>query len=145
MKFYKKSKLLIFFVLALVVFSCSSEKEILKPVLNVSITSFKPSKNQVEIDWVLEKSDDIIIRDLLIIKKTVDHSGKENFSTIANLPQNQTSFTDKDIPHYNYISYKVMVLYFLESNLKPGMYPDIQVKETEFEFSLVQLDRPPSS
>ncbi|GFD76756.1 hypothetical protein KUL113_61760 [Tenacibaculum sp. KUL113] len=133
MKFYKKSKLLILFIHVLVVSSCSTEKEIPEPVLNVSITNFNPSKNQVSIDWILEKSDDIIIRDLLIIKKAVDHSGKENFSTIANLPQNQTSFTDIDIPHYNNISYKIRVNYFLESTFKEGIHPDIQVKETEFE------------
>lgn len=133
MKFYRKNKVLLLFVFVLVVSGCSSEKEIPEPVLNIAITSFKPSKEQVKIDWVLEKSDDVLIRDLLIIRTTVDHSGSQKFNIIANLPQNQTSFTDKEIPYYNNIRYKIRVKYFSENTFKDGEPTEILEKETEYE------------
>ncbi|KAB1071348.1 hypothetical protein F6U93_01075 [Tamlana haliotis] len=129
MRFYK-----IFVLITLLILnSCDTDDGMTDPVLNLLITDLVPSNNEVKIDWSLEKSNNVIIQDLLIIREVIDQDGRFTSNTIANIPTNINTYIDRNIPYQSSISYKVKAIYFIDKDLKEGEFYDILDVESQIE------------
>lgn len=134
MKFYKKENLIVVLLALFLFISCTSEEEPIKEtVFTIEIDNFITSYNEVEIDWSLEKSSDVFIQKIYIIRTTTDETGFVDSKIIATLPANQSSYIDTSIPYYAEISYKVTALYvvteeFIEDEFYDYVSLDSEVK-----------------
>ncbi len=133
MIFYKEIRIILLIFIGFFFSSCSSENDVIEPFLNITIKNFETSYNEVKFDWEIENSSNIIIRDLIIIKKTQNQDGLETSNIIANLPTNQTSFIDNDIPYFSNISYFIKMSYYEDKILKENEFKEIVFVESEIE------------
>ena len=113
MEFYKKI-LLLLVISMFTIFGCSKDED--EGILSLNVTQFKPSKNEVLLEWKLNLPEGIIMQDLKILRKekNTEESGN-NISeavVIANLPTTETTYKDLDIP------YKLEVTYFVRINYR---------------------------
>jgi hypothetical protein len=104
-----------------------------KPVINLIITNFEPTEDKIKIDWSLERTNNVIIRNLFIIREVIDEEGRMISTLIANIPSNNTTFTDDDIPYLSSISYKIKADYFIDEELQEGEFYEYFELESQTE------------
>ncbi|MCR8667669.1 hypothetical protein NO995_08245 [Aestuariibaculum sp. M13] len=144
MKFYKTNilRFLVFLLLA----SCSSpDNKAFQDSIAIEITSFTTSKNKVDISWSIERFNSAIISSLSIYRYSTD-SDADNSNRgqlIANLPSNETSFTDNDVPYLENLHYVIKINYFIE-NESGNEYFNVESDEAVFERNIVKLERVPN-
>ncbi|WP_155960751.1 hypothetical protein [Flavobacterium daejeonense] len=79
----------------------------------IVITGFTGSEDQVIINWKLTKKPEIIVKDLMVFRLTkFDNETLYQEKLIANLPSNETSFVDDELPYYPEVIYKIVISYF---------------------------------
>ncbi|RED26176.1 hypothetical protein BD847_0088 [Flavobacterium cutihirudinis] len=141
MEYFKKYAA--FIILSLIVFGCSADEEPQKP-LELTITNFKTSYNEVKIDWELQRPDGVIIDDLTIYR--IEKNGESDFyqeKMIANLPSNETSFVDTDVPYKEEVSYSVRILYRDEREKVPTYGNEMKSETKKFIRDIIKFDRVP--
>ena len=110
MAYYKKVYLLILSVIILS--GCSPENG--EENLSLAITDFQPSYSQVLLKWELNRPNNIIVQDLQIYrieKNTNDSNPYVQPVLIANLPSNETTYTDVNVPYKSEVTYTVHIRY----------------------------------
>lgn len=117
MAYYKNIFTLL--ALVLVIFGCSSDDE--SGPLQLVVTDFQTSNDAVKLTWKLNRPNTIIVQDLKIYRMATNMAGEFlQFEQIANLPSNETTFTDHEVPFKSQVSYKVYITYFDQSDNNPG-------------------------
>ncbi|TDS14223.1 hypothetical protein DFQ03_2300 [Maribacter caenipelagi] len=113
MKFYKAPCLVaVFLILA----GCSSKDDSDFTAPELTVTTFSPSKEAIEITWELSKGADVIIEDLLVFRETkTDDSERTYFELIESLPSSAKSYIDTDVPYVSKISYIIKANYRLDT------------------------------
>ncbi|MCF6133168.1 hypothetical protein [Flavobacterium wongokense] len=119
MDYFKKTYLLlVLFLISLV--GCSSDEG--SSNLSLVVTDFQPSYNQVALKWKLERPGGITIESLHVYRTaTNDSGGFLNWELIANLPSNETTFTDMDVPYNLQVTYYVRIYYTRNNDLQHEM------------------------
>ncbi|MET3028467.1 hypothetical protein ABXT06_17430 [Flavobacterium sp. UW10123] len=140
---YKKGQL-IYILIAFIFFGCSNDNEVDNSQPAISITNFVASYNQVKIDWTLQRPEGIIIDNLTISR--IEKNGESDLyqeKLIANLPSNETSFIDTDVPYKDEVSYSVRIMY-RDERVTPVTYDnEIKSEPKKFIRDIVKFDRVP--
>jgi hypothetical protein len=132
MKVYRKANLILLLLTLFLFVSCNSDEEsIVEAVFTIEIVNFKPSYNEVQIDWSFEKSDDIFIQKTYIIRTTTDQNGIVDTKIIATLPANQFTYIDTAVPYFAEISYMVTPLYVITEEFNEDEFYDYISLESE--------------
>lgn len=111
MVYYKNYSKLLIALLAFMFLSCSSDDS--EDPLSISVTHFETSYSAVKLDWKINRPSDALIQDLQIYR-TVRNPGETSSSNpemIANLPSNETTYTDHDVPYYSEVTYTIILHY----------------------------------
>ncbi len=125
--------------------SDSNENDVLiENSVSIEIVSFIPSKNEVEISWNLKRYNGVIVTDLFISRfindEDADNTNRQQI--VANLPSNETTFIDKDVPYLENIKYVVKARFQVDG--KDGVeFFDIQSEEVVFERNIIKISRIP--
>lgn len=141
MEYFKKFAA--FIILSLIVIGCSDDEEPQKP-LELTITNFKTSYNEVKIDWKLQRPDGVIIDDLTIYR--IEKNGESDLyqeKQIANLPSNETSFIDTDVPYKEEVSYSVRINYRDEREKVTTYGNEMKSESQKFIRKIVKFDLVP--
>lgn len=110
MEFFKK-QYYIFTLIALILLGCSSDDEQSKE-LEIKVTSFETSYSQVKLNWEIVRPNGIIIDDLLIYRQSKNSAtDSATLELLANLPSNETTFTDTDVPYKAEVTYTIKINY----------------------------------
>ena len=142
MKFYKSTYL--YFLLPFLIFSCGKDDEPANGSVQINITSFEPSYNEVKITWDLKRFNNAVVADLFVFRYSNDDDANIRQEIIANLPSNETSFTDKDVPYLKDVNYIVKANYFIEGLDNNTEYFNVESEEKMFERDIVKISRIPS-
>lgn len=140
MKYYNYFLIVFFSILSQ---ACGSNDDLpaLEDAVSLKITSFETSYNEVKISWDLERfNNQIIIKDLTIIRYTndADADNENRQQIIANLPSNETSFIDTEVPYLEGLTYKIEVNYFIDGFDK-AEYESIESEEKVFERDIIKF------
>ncbi|AWA29984.1 hypothetical protein HYN48_07790 [Flavobacterium magnum] len=110
MRYFKK--FLSFAALVLLLLSCSSDNDGPGNIA-LTITGFEPSYSAVSLQWQLQRPSDLIVTSLRIYRlaQNGDDEDMQVPVQIANLPSNETTYTDNDVPYYKEVTYKVVITY----------------------------------
>lgn len=110
MEFFKK-QYQILTLIAFLLLGCSSDDE-KSYTLEIKVTNFETSYSQVKLNWEIKRPNGIIIEDLLIYRQSKNSaSDSAPLELVANLPSNETTFTDNDVPYKAEISYTIKINY----------------------------------
>lgn len=139
---YTKHKYLLI-VLFAILFSCSKsdDNNTLSPT--VTVTKFEASYNQVKINWELSRPAGIIIQELSIQRQA--KNSETEFTTvekIANLPPNETTFVDNEVPYNSEVSYKIVIIY-TDERISPTKTAFLESEKKFFSRDIVKFDRVP--
>ncbi|MFD2938620.1 hypothetical protein [Flavobacterium notoginsengisoli] len=140
MEYFKKYTT--FILLSLLILGCSADEESHKP-LEITITNFKTSYSEVKLDWELQRPKGVIIDDLIIYR--IEKNGESGFyleKLVANLPSNETSFVDNDVPYKDEVSYSVRISYRDEREKDP-IRKEMKSEEKKFIREIVKFNEPP--
>ncbi|KRB56803.1 hypothetical protein [Flavobacterium sp. Root186] len=140
---YKKGNL-IYILIAFVFFGCSNDNEVDTSQLAISITNFQPSYNEVKIDWELKRPNGVIIDNLLIYR--TEKNGESDLyqeKLIANLPSNETSYIDNDVPYKDEVSYSVRITYRDERGKEVSYNNEMKSEPKKFIREIVKFDLVP--
>jgi len=111
--------------------------------LEINVTNFEPSPNQVVIDWEIIKPNAITIKDVFIYKTSkIDETDVSPEELIATLSPDDTSFTDTDIPYKREISYTIKITYTDESISAITLF-DLESEPKKYIRNIVLFDRVP--
>jgi len=144
--YYFKKCFSVLFLAFLVLQSCTKqeigeEHKVVHP--QIAITGFTTSDNQVVINWKLTKPSEIIIKDLLIYRTTKYDS--ETFyeeKLIANLPSNETSFIDDDLPYFPEMIYVIRINYYDDKEQMYKLYT-LETENKKFVRNIVKFGTVP--
>ncbi|MEL1248502.1 hypothetical protein [Flavobacterium helocola] len=110
MEFFKKQYQILSLV-AFILLGCSSDEE-QSTTLEIKVTNFETSYSQVKLNWELVRPNGIIIEDLLIYRQSKNNATDNvTLELVANLPSNETSFIDNDVPYKTEVSYTIKINY----------------------------------
>lgn len=110
MEFFKK-QYQILTLIALILLGCSSDDE-QSNVLEIKVTNFETSYSQVKLNWEIVRPNGIIIDDLLIYRQSKNSAtDSAPLELLANLPSNETSFIDNDVPYKAEVTYTIKINY----------------------------------
>ncbi|RAK20751.1 hypothetical protein B0I03_107172 [Flavobacterium aquaticum] len=110
MEFFKK-QYQILTVVAFILLGCSSDDE-QNTTLEIKVTNFETSYSQVKLNWELVRPNGIIIDDLLIYRQSKNNAtDSDPLELVANLPSNETTFTDTDVPYKTEVTYTIKINY----------------------------------
>jgi len=145
---YCKLYRLLSLIFLLIITSCDNSKDEDEDNFTVSleIHHFDTSYSLVEIEWKLERSDNVIVQDLLVYRTIVSDNEYTSPKLIANLPSNEISFTDNDVPYESDITYTVKINYRIDKKLSDGEYYETLVLEAKpqlFSRDLVKFNKVP--
>ncbi|RTY89137.1 hypothetical protein [Flavobacterium sp. GT3R68] len=140
MDFCKKQYLLIIF-LALLLLGCSNDDG--SNALEIKVTNFQASYNQVKFNWELTRPNGIIIEDLLVyrISKNSDTDYPVE-QLVTNLPSNATEFIDNNIPYKIDVSYKIRINY-TDQRILPIVNGSLESEPQKFIRDIVMFDMVP--
>lgn len=140
---YFKRIYTVFALLSLVTLGCSSNDEESNEQLEILITNFETSYDQVKIAWELTRPDGIIIDDLLVYRiEKNDESDFYQEIQIANLPSNEKSFIDNDVPYKADVTYIVKINY-RDERKNPVVLGELKSEPKKFNREIVKFDRVP--
>lgn len=125
------------------ILGCSADEEPQIP-LELTITNFETSYNEVKIDWKLQRPDGVIIDNLMIYR--IEKNGESDFyqeKMIANLPSNETSFVDTEVPYKDEVSYSVRILYRDERQKEVSYNIEMKSEQKKFIRKIVKFDLVP--
>ncbi|APA00613.1 MULTISPECIES: hypothetical protein [Flavobacterium] len=128
-----------------IILSCSSnnDDDIDDSPLELTITNFESSNNQVKIEWETIKPKGLIIEDLCIYR--LDKNQETDFVSekrIANLPSNETTFTDYDVPYKKEVSYKIRINY-RDERTTPIQFLNLESEEKKFTRQIISFTNVP--
>ena len=109
MEFFKKQHQILSLV-AFILLGCSSDDE-QSTTLEIKVTNFETSYSQVKLNWELVRPNGIIIEDLLIYRQSKNNATDNVTELVANLPSNETTFIDNDVPYKTEVSYTIKINY----------------------------------
>ncbi len=110
MEFFKKQYQILSLV-AFILLGCSSDDE-QSTTLEIKVTNFETSYSQVKLNWEIVRPNGIIIEDLLIYRQSKNNANDNaTLELVANLPSNETSFIDNDVPYKTEVSYTIKINY----------------------------------
>lgn len=130
----------------LIILGCSSgdnENEDNTKQLELTVTNFQPSYNQVKIDWAITRPSGVIINNLQIYR--IEKNEVSDFYTekqIANLPSNETSFVDEDVPYKKEVSYIIKIGYS-DERIDPKFHGELKSEPKKFTRNIVTFIRVP--
>jgi hypothetical protein len=145
MDYFKKSHI-IHLLIALIILGCSSndDKDNANDLpLEIMVTNFETSYSKVKIEWKLTRPSGVIIEDLQIYR--IDKNQESAFyqeKLIANLPSNETSYVDNDVPYKIEVSYKIKIRYKNE-RVFPTKFADLESEQKTFKRQIVIFNRAP--
>ncbi len=137
------SKYLVIILFLAITLGCSSDEDKNKEPLTITVTNFEPSYGQVKLDWQVSRPNGLIIEDLLVCRSYKNDD--TNYSTetvIANLPSNETTFIDKDVPYTKEVTYFIKINYKDERN-RSLSFGNLTSEPKKFIRELVTFDRVP--
>jgi hypothetical protein len=143
MEYFKNKYNLIISLFAFIILGCSTDEGNDNSPLVISVTNFEPSYDQVKINWEVSRPNGVIIEDLLVCRSY--KNDETNYSTetvIANLPSNETTFTDNDVPYTKEVIYSIKINYKDERN-KTLVINNLTSEPKKFIRELVTFDRVP--
>lgn len=110
MEFFKKQYQILSLV-AFILLGCSSDDE-QSTTLEIKVTNFETSYSQVKLNWEIVRPNGIIIEDLLIYRQSKNNAtDSATLELVANLPSNETSFIDNDVPYKTEVYYTIKINY----------------------------------
>ena len=113
MKFFKKHCPILVLV-TFILLGCSSDDEQSKTV-EIKVKNFETSYSQVKLNWEIVKPNGIIIDDLLIYRQSKNNATDNAIlELVANLPSNETSFIDNNVPYKTEVTYTIKINYIDE-------------------------------
>jgi hypothetical protein len=140
---YYKMKYLIITLFAIITLGCSSNDDANNKPLEINLPNFETSYSKVKIDWEITRPNGVIIQDLLVYRQSKNND--TDFSPevlIANLPSNETSFTDNDVPYQTEVSYKIKINY-TDERTQPIKNLSLESEQKKFIREIVKFDRVP--
>ncbi|MBK0371126.1 hypothetical protein [Flavobacterium agrisoli] len=141
---YFKNKLIISVFLIFTLLGCSTDDQP-KEELEIKVTHFETSYHEVKIEWQLTKPKTIIIDDLELYR--AEKNTESDFYQevkIANLPSNEVSFIDFDVPYKKEVIYTVKINYRDESNGKLNVIRgELKSEPQSFKRDIVIFDQIP--
>lgn len=141
---YSKKIYLTVVLFVLIIFGCTTNNdEKVQEELQISVTNFETSYGQVKINWEIIKPSGIIIQDLLVYRlQKNDESDYSQEQLIANLPSNETTFVDNDVPYKTEVSYKIKINY-TDERTNPIKFLSLESEQKKFSREIVKFDRVP--
>jgi hypothetical protein len=113
MEFFKK-QYQILSIVAFILLGCSIDEE-KNTTLEIKVTNFETSYNQVKLNWEIVRPNGFIIEDLLIYRQSKNNAtDSAMIELIANLPSNETSFIDNNVPYKTEVFYTIKINYIDE-------------------------------
>jgi hypothetical protein len=141
MAYYKKYLLITLF--ATITLGCSTDEDKNNAPLVITVTGFETSYSQVKINWEISRPNGIIIEDLLVYRiEKNDESEFYQEKLIGNLPSNETTFIDNDVPYKVIVSYLIRINYTDERTL-PLKNLSLESEPKKFVREIVTFDRVP--
>lgn len=137
-------KYLLITLFAIITLGCSSnDEENNNNPLEITVVNFDPSYSQVNINWKITRPEGIIIQDVTVyrLSKNYDTDFYQE-KQIANLPSNETSFTDNDVPYQTEVSYKIKINY-TDERTQPIKFLSLESEQKKFIREIVKFDRVP--
>lgn len=142
MEFFKKN-ISILTLFALFLFGCNNDSDQENNTLVINITSFQTSYNQVSIGWNIVRPQGIIIQDLKIYRKSKNNENDNSpEELIANLPSNEITFIDNNVPYKTEVSYKIKIIY-TDERKSPIENFNLESEQKKFIREIVKFDRVP--
>lgn len=143
MEYYKKKYSLIISLFAFIILGCSPDEDKNNEPLLIAVTNFETSYSQVKINWQITRPNDVIIEDLLVyrIEKNNDSDYSQE-TLIANLPSNETTFIDNNVPYKTEVSYIIRINY-TDERIKPIKFLSLDSEQKKFIRELVTFDGVP--
>jgi hypothetical protein len=140
---YYKMKYLIITLFAIIILGCSSNDQENNKPLEITVSSFEPSYSQVNINWKITRPEGIIIQELTVYRQSKnDDTDFFQEKQIANLPSNEISFTDYDVPYQTEVSYKIKINY-TDERTQPIRHLSLESEQKKFIREIVKFDRVP--
>lgn len=143
MEYYKKKYNLIITLFAFVMLGCSTDEDKNNAPLAITVTNFEPSHEQVKINWEISRPNGVIIEDLLVYR--IEKNNESDFyqeKLIANLPSNETTFIDNDVPYKINVSYLIRINYTDERTI-PIKNLSLESEPKKYIREIVTFDRVP--
>jgi len=143
MEYFKKKYNLIISLFAFIILGCSTDEDKNNEPLLIAVTNFETSYSQVKINWQITRPNDVIIEDLLVyrIEKNNDSDYSQE-TLIANLPSNETTFIDNNVPYKKEVSYIIRINY-TDERITPIKFLSLDSEPKKFIRELVTFDRVP--
>nr|WP_315250262.1 hypothetical protein [uncultured Flavobacterium sp.] len=139
---YTKHKYLLI-VLFSILFSCSKSDDSDTSPLTISVSKFEASYNQVKINWELSRPAGVIIQELSIQRQTKNSETEfARVEKIANLPSNETTFVDNEVPYNSEVSYKIVIVY-TDERISPAKPAILESENKIFSRDIVKFDGVP--
>lgn len=143
MEYYKKKYNLIITLFAFITLGCSTDEDKNNAPLAITVTSFEPSYEQVKINWQVTRPDGVIIEDLLVYRiEKNDESDFYQEKLIANLPSNETTIVDDNVPYKKEVTYIIKINYKDERKNSLG-FGDLSSEPKKYIREIVTFDRVP--
>lgn len=139
---YTKHKYLLI-ILFSIFFSCTKSDDIDTSPLTIIVSKFETSYNQVKINWELSRPAGVIIQELSIQRQAKNSETEfARAEKIANLPSNETTFIDNEVPYNSEVSYKIVIVY-TDERISPVKTAILESEPQKFIRELVIFDRVP--
>jgi hypothetical protein len=140
---YYKTKYLIIILFAIITLGCSSNDDANNKPIEITLSNFETSYSQVKINWEITRPNGVVIQDLLVYRESKNNNTDYSQETlIANLPSNETTFIDNDVPYQTEVSYKIKINY-TDERTKPIQNLSLESEQKKFVREIVTFDRVP--
>ncbi|MFI8379040.1 hypothetical protein [Leeuwenhoekiella sp. NPDC079379] len=137
----------IFFLISILSFQgCGKNDDFpaIEDVIDLKITNFETSYNEVKISWDLDRFNDKVIIENVFILRYSDDTDSNTFgpNEIAVLPSNQTSYIDRNVPYLSDVTYSIRIDYFVD--YENGVeYASIESDKKSFERDIIKFSSIP--
>lgn len=114
MEYFKRIYLLIGIALLGLV-GCNSDNDASFQIL---VTQFTPTKDKVVLRWQIQRPNNMIIQDLEVLRLDTNNDEQlpPQYVRIANLPSNEITYTDNDVPYKAQVTYVIRLRYTVDNN-----------------------------